>query len=825
MKIIVNAIVAIVISLFFSPFAYSQVYISELSYRFINKESNPKNRTASFIELHNNGKKKVDLHKASITRVRDGNKKKFNFPDMELGTREYLMIIADNPESRITGHHYETMIDVNEEWKYSELNEIPGDDWYNPEYNDDAWETGCSGFGFGDRDDCTHTFGKRGVIIRKEIVLAHECYNHYVAHIDYDDAYVLYINGIEVSRANIGVKNIPLSNKDFPYLTHAAALPYEETPTTIIIPDTLMQLGNNSIALIGVNFDETSSDLSLLMTLQGLTANDQIIRTPVKKWMRLSPPLLATGFNIFEGDSIYFMMDKEKVVQRVLVSKLEQDESMCFDPNLKPSYCNNATPGAQNSESTTLRLSAPILIIESGKYKQGLTLIPPESIANATCHYTMNGSEPTSEDPIFNQNIELNKSAVIRLKYILENGYGSPTKSYTYLINEETKLPIVSLITSSKYLFDDSTGIYQKGIVNDTVFPYYSANYWKPWEYPATVQFFNTRGHFKYECSVGVSINGGGSRTKKMKSLRLSAGKEYGNNRIDYPFFGTSDTVTIRKCVLLKNGGQNFEQSYMTDELLHSIAAKTGHLLTQNYQPYILYINGKYWGIHNGRDRYSRHYFSEYFNYNDRYLDLIGGGGSIIYEGQNTDYMKLRAYMLKEDLADTTHYHYVKDRLDIENFIAYFIMNIYAKNNDWNRLNNVKIFRTQESPKWQYLLVDLDLSMGRRTNSNENYIKYIMEEDYIHFSLFKSLLRNTEFKEQFIRTFHSYLAEILSPDLVISEIQNISDLLKADMVRHQARWQGKYADWLKSVDDLINYAKERPAEISKDWEAYFKEEF
>ena len=64
--------------------------------------------------------------------------------------------------------------------------------------HDTNWLTGKSGFGYGDDDDSTEVTGVMSIFIRKSFQITNlQNINKVLLHIDYDDAFVAYLNGIE----------------------------------------------------------------------------------------------------------------------------------------------------------------------------------------------------------------------------------------------------------------------------------------------------------------------------------------------------------------------------------------------------------------------------------------------------------------------------------------------------------------------------------------------------------------------------------------------------------------------------------------------------
>lgn len=161
-------------------------------------------------------------------------------------------------------------------WKFSRGTEPPSDPadaWKDTDFNDSLWETGDSGFGYGDDDDVTVLDDMRDnyvtVYLRKEFSVPSSSGDEVVQLvIDYDDGFIAYLNGREVAR-----RNMP----DGPATYETGASSHEAgTPVTIALGTVgdLLNEGSNLLAVEGHNTSAGSSDFSLIPGLR--TASDTV---------------------------------------------------------------------------------------------------------------------------------------------------------------------------------------------------------------------------------------------------------------------------------------------------------------------------------------------------------------------------------------------------------------------------------------------------------------------------------------------------------------------------------------------------------------------
>ena len=83
-------------------------------------------------------------------------------------------------------------------------------------FNYSDWLSGRSGFGYGDGDDQTLIpNGTLSIFLRRNFIINDKSnVESIILDVDYDDAFVAYINGIEVARANIGGVPPPYNSND-----------------------------------------------------------------------------------------------------------------------------------------------------------------------------------------------------------------------------------------------------------------------------------------------------------------------------------------------------------------------------------------------------------------------------------------------------------------------------------------------------------------------------------------------------------------------------------------------------------------------------------
>jgi hypothetical protein len=249
-------------------------------------------------------------------------------------------------------------------------------------------------------------------------------------------------------------------------------------------------------------------------------------------------------------------------------------------------------------EESRYLVNPPVFSHTSGFYQDAVTLVL-SSEAGTVIRYTLDGSTPTLDSPVYEGPLELLPSEDVMLMNIAttsdelypdwgydkyqwmpprgswkrhpvvqaaafnEAGESSPVVGHTYLIEDspqpillaagqnQTSLPTIFLITDADGLFSEENGIYVTGGIYDAwrsenpdipVLGNAPANFTQrgsEWERPAHITFVEPDGTTAFSQHIGIRIHGGFTRAWTQKTLRLYARSEYDeNNWFNYPVFG-----------------------------------------------------------------------------------------------------------------------------------------------------------------------------------------------------------------------------------------------------------------------------------------------
>ncbi len=781
--------------------------------------------TPDWFELHNTTSNSISLEGWAITDD-ENNPTKWTFPQVTIAPDEYLYIWASGKDKKSISSP-RTLIDRNEDWKYIIPPQPVTLSWINLDFNDSNWLTGKTGFGYSDNDDVTSIpQGTPSVFMRKRFEIADvDIVEELILDIDYDDAFVAYINGVEVARANI--EGARPNFNDYSITDHEAQIYSGGRPDRFPVGVDVLQDGENVLSIQAHNVSQSSSDFTLIPFLSALysSVTNEGITPP--EILELSERTAHTNFKISIGETLTLFDANGSEVDKVFVENTPPDISLgrrvqdnnlvLFDP---------PTPGEINvGDGYEGFLASEIEFSHPGGMIDEVILTLSGGGPQDVIRYTVDATEPDANSLAYQNSIFIDNSVVIRARIFRDGFIPSRTQSVTYLVGESHDLPVVSLVTDPKNLFDNDTGIYELGDNYDDNYPFFGANFWEDWERPINLTLYENDNSTSVNFDAGIKIFGGWSRAQEQRSFSIFARGKYGTSEIDYPLF-SSNEYDKYQALVLRNGGNDFLRSNIRDIVLTSLMDGSG-IETQAYRSVATYINGEYWGLYHMREKVNEHYLASRHDVNPDELDLMGPQRELIH-GDDTDYLALHNYLENNSLVSDGNYQIVADQIDIENFIIYNIAQIYFNNTDWPG-NNIKYWKP-ENGKWRWILYDTDFGFGvwNPGSYTNNTLAFALEPNGPFWPnppsstlMLRRLVENETFRHQFINRFADEMNSRFLPNKVEEHILDIAEDVSLEMDKHYARWSGSIDYHNEQVGVMTNYAKFRPTNVKSHIRSVF----
>ena len=365
----------------------------------------------------------------------------------------------------------------------------------------------------------------------------------------------------------------------------------------------------------------------------------------------------------------------------------------------------------------------------------------------ATLRYTTDGTTPdldngsTSEDGVFN--IGDQQNYVYRFRLYKDGYLPSDVATHTYIYNASNYyLPIVSVVTNPKNLYDDMIGCYVDGKNGTSDSGGYrfvhgkdgTSNKNRSWDRPVNFEYIVPDSASEYcvvlNQEVDFEVSGGWSRHfPPAPSFKLIADKVYGeDNFLPYPIFSQKPYIK-NKAILVRNGGNDCD-CRMVDAAIDEIILSSGFYLDcQAYQPSHVFINGKYQFMFNVRELNNKNFGYSNYGIDKDEMDQFeyGGGGYTQKAGDDAAFVKWTT--LCNDLSskpdETSIWRQICDLCDIDEICNYFATELYVGSEDWiTNNNNTKGFRDRNDGKFHFVFFDVDEAFYRtdlfsRFNANK----------------------------------------------------------------------------------------------------------
>jgi uncharacterized repeat protein (TIGR02543 family) len=780
---------------------------------------------SDWLEIYNYGSVPVNLNGCGLS---DDKAVPYMwiFPDITLNPGNFLLVFASDKNRTGLPANYETIIDWGDEWSYIIPSEELQTDWNTVGYAETGWSTGPSGFGYGDGDDATETGSTISVFLRKTFNINDKsAVTAAILHMDYDDAFVAYINGTEIARSNIGTYGIPPAFNQTADNGHEALIYTGGSPERfdIDLSGDLLNQGVNILAIQVHNVSETSSDLTAIpfftIGVQGIPGGyvPEILDLNKQSYFH-------TNFKInSEGDTIILTNAAGQTVDEIFTDTITSDISRGRKPDGTNDwyYFDEPTPGAPNTTYaySAITHSFPVVSHPGGLYSAAFNLTMTSGSQDDTIYYTLDGSIPDKNSYIYNSPINISETTTLRARIIRTNEISVAVLSCTYIyLGRECKLPVISLFTDPYNLWDNDYGIYVKGDNASTSFPYFGSNFWEDWERPAHIELYEPDGRLGFSIDGGIKIFGGWSRGFDQKSISVFARRKYGYRDINYIVF-KEKSIPRFEALVLRNSGNDWMNTMFRDGMMTSLVRPLG-LDVQAFRPAIMFLNGQYWGIHNIREKVNEHFVASNHNIDADSLELLENNGDpIVGSGQN--YADMINFVTNNNLATTNNYEYVKTLMNVDNFIKYEFSEIYFNNTDWPG-NNIKFWRSvNNGGKWHWILYDTDFGFGIwEDDYNDNTLAFALEPNGPGWPnppwstlLLRKLIENQSFRHSFINQFADHLNTTFQPEAVIAHIKSITDIIESEISYHYPLYGESKGNWEYEVDRMKVWAERRVSQV------------
>ena len=521
------------------------------------------------------------------------------------------------------------------------------------------------------------------------------------------------------------------------------------------------------------------------------------------------------------------------------------------------------------------------------KKKFDLTLSSPEG---KEIYYTLDGSDPrTSEtaklydkeisiyDNTKEENVyaaiedisiskyqppknKVDKGIVIRAVEKNADGTYGEVETQSYFVRKTASyysdFKVISMVTDADYLFDPDNGAYMVGSGyyewknSDDYVELHESDFLNPTnynrdgketEFPVNIQVFDD-GVAVYSDNVGARISGNWTRANFQKSFRLYARKEYGNSKMKYAFFDNltnlnGELIDKFDKVTLWCGG-NDQTLHFRDAFIQDLARDLDVDIMEA-EPYILFLNGEFWGFYLLREKAEDYYLQSHYGIDEKELTVVKNGE--LDGGTEENFEAYREFTIWAATADMTkeeNYKNFCEQMDVQNFMDYMTVETFMVNNDWANggLNNWIVWRSETinpdiknaDGKWRFILYDLDqtahLWNSEGSAHNRDFISE-MCSDELDFS-FPDMLRNLCNNEEFRQAFYENYLHIMDTTFSMERVNTLLDSYKKTYGKAMKDTHSRFGmDWAAwsfdgEIENVRSFFQKRPAYAKRQLENY-----
>ena len=550
-----------------------------------------------------------------------------------------------------------------------------------------------------------------------------------------------------------------------------------------------------------------------------------------------------TTFKAEDNGGALYLVSESGILDSVRYSAVPTGTSWSRDGAGKWGFASPSPYGNTVGEVFTVQAeSGEVSIPPSGFYSSAVTVNFP---AGTRCE--QGGTAATENSPVVQQTLTISGTTVLRCRTYANGAYPSDEIIRTYVFEQMPSIATMFVTTDPLSMFSPDTGLYMKGNGASGMDPQYGANFWSNRELPVYVELFEKGSPQKPAFGVmgDYKISGQYSRAKEKKSFSVTLREEYGDKRLKYTLFPDNPELKKFKAFSLRNFGNNSGDDYVRDRIGTQMTEGLG-VDYQRGRYVVLYYNGKYYGLHDLRERNNEYYYETKYGYDPNDIDLLDANNDA-GAGSATDYKNMLSWLQSNELTSDANYQKIADQIDVDNYMNYMSAEMFVNNGDWPH-NNLKKWRVaSQKGKWKWFLYDVDFGFGAGYNTqNGNVFSYVTNASGTngmgmmmpgmggqqggqqtggsisdHTILMIRLLGNDGFKKAFINRFCVLLSMNFAADRLVPQIEALHGQVQAEIARDAEFWNYKSGSFDTNLEKIKSFAQTRQQTIMSEMKSYF----
>ncbi|MGB7594505.1 MAG: lamin tail domain-containing protein [Erysipelotrichaceae bacterium] len=505
------------------------------------------------------------------------------------------------------------------------------------------------------------------------------------------------------------------------------------------------------------------------------------------------------NFKLGDVESLY-LYHSGKIVDAAFLAEIPVNYSLSRTSSGGFVYSSQPTPKAANNEGYSMVSATPQTSLRTGVYNNVKTLLLRLETQGNT-YYTLDGSKPTIQSAKYSAPINVTKTTVVRAITIEPRKVASKVATFSYIVNENHVFPVVSVALSPGDFANLQSHPDAMGL-----------------EYASHVDLFEGDSGFSVDC--GLQLFGGSTRYLPKKSFEMNFRGDYGMGILNYQVFPNRDFSIFNKLVL-RSGSQDYDGAYYRDILGSSLMEKSTTVEVQAYKSVVLYINGRYWGIYDIREKVDEYFVSTHYNVDKKTTNVVRADWAVSY-GSSAGIHAIVNYANSHDMTLDANYQYILKRLDIDSYIDFWVAEVFVTNND---IINTRYINSTAYDGGKYKMVFYDLDYAFYRYSRDYYAFMIdpagMSDFKVSTVLMRNLMHNATFRETFLQRLKLNMETIWNEANVKAKVESFYTLMQPEMPRDHARWGIPMSDWEEEVGKLRYYVEVRTSYLLAQTKAFF----
>ena len=485
--------------------------------------------------------------------------------------------------------------------------------------------------------------------------------------------------------------------------------------------------------------------------------------------------------------------------------------------NLKP------TPNNSNTNAKVFKGFAekPSVNIPAGFYPKAQTIALSTVDTTLTIRYTLTGKEPNITSSIYTKPILIDTIKVLKARSFSKDTAVLPSfvQFNTYFINKTHSMVVVSISGDSLELMANG---------NKNLKPVGS------FEYFLKDKSKGSKGYGEY------NPHGQDSWANDHRSIDFEMRDEFGyNSVIGEKMYDLTSRTEFQKVILRAAGDDNYPANFnssnkgsahMRDAYVQNLAKRGGlNLDVRVGEKAIVYLNGKYWGVYDLRERPDDHDYTKY-NYNqDKYeIQYIQTWGNTWAEYGGTkalsDWSKLYTYIITSDVKQDSVYQQITSQLDVSSLADYMIVNSFTVCSDWLNYNTGwwrGLNPDGGHKKWGYTLWDNDATFAfyinytgiKDTSANASICQHELLKNNSdpkgHVKVLNKLRQNKDFEQFYVTRQIELMNSVFTKQNMLMYFDSVYNVIKPEMPGQVKRWGGTMAGWETNVKRLRSFIDRR----------------